>query len=66
MNPSDSRADLLERARMHDRLASATDDADARRIHQALASELRRRAERGGPSNFLTAPAPGPMLELQP
>jgi len=48
MSEPDSQADYLERARMHDRLASATHDPDARRMHQAMAAEFRRRAEQGG------------------
>jgi hypothetical protein len=39
--------ECLDRARMHERLASTTADASARMMHQAMASEFRRRAETG-------------------
>ncbi|EQB06165.1 hypothetical protein FHS51_001024 [Sphingobium wenxiniae] len=54
--------ECLERARMHERLASTTADASARTMHQAMASEFRRRAEAGssGP-----AQRPGtPVVEM--
>ena len=44
MTYMDNRPDYLERARMHELLASSTEDAAARQMHQAMASEYRRRA----------------------
>lgn len=54
-------AECLERARMHEQLAGATDDASARKMHQAMAAEFRRRAETGV---LAGSPANRPMLEL--
>ena len=45
MTHSDDRDHCLERARMHERLASTTGDAAARQMHQAMAAEFRRRAD---------------------
>ena len=46
----------LERAEMHDKLADATSDALARKMHLAMAAEYRRRAaEGGGDRNEVTA-----------
>jgi hypothetical protein len=58
MTYADNKADCLERARMHDRLASATDDGPARVMHQAMAAEFRRRAE------DLPPPAQDHILEM--
>ena len=41
-------SDYLERARMHEQLASTTEDGQARAMHQAMAAEFRRRAQSGG------------------
>ncbi len=59
------RSDCLERARMHERLAASTNDAAARQMHQAMASEFRRRAEqmRG---DDLPPPPSAPVLEVYP
>ena len=38
----------LERAAMHEQLASATDDGPARKMHQAMAAEYRRKAAASG------------------
>ncbi|HUD94263.1 hypothetical protein [Sphingobium sp.] len=54
-------ADCLERARMHEQLAGATDDASARKMHQAMAAEFRRRAESGISTG---TPVNRPILEL--
>lgn len=40
-----TREECLERAHMHEQLATATADASARMMHQAMAAEFRRRAE---------------------
>ncbi|NWK96994.1 hypothetical protein DM806_15235 [Sphingobium lactosutens] len=54
-------AECLERARMHEQLAGATDDASARKMHQAMAAEFRRRAETGLSAS---TPVNRPILEL--
>lgn len=42
-----NREECLERARMHEQLAATTADASARMVHQAMATEFRRRADAG-------------------
>lgn len=54
--------DFAERARMHDRLATATEDPAARQMHQAMAAEFRRRAAQPG-ADLPPAQAPRPILE---
>ena len=44
MFDNDSGNDYLERATMHEELASATADKQARKMHQAMAAEYRRKA----------------------
>lgn len=44
MSSTDDRTYYLERADMHDVLAGATNDEPARKVHQAMAEEYRRRA----------------------
>jgi hypothetical protein len=63
MTSTDSPADCLERARMHERLAQATEDAPARAMHQAMASEYRRRAA-DMESNRMPPTAVGPVLQM--
>lgn len=63
MTISESTEDCLERARMHDRLASATDDGQARIMHQAMAAEFRRRAEALGTATIVP-PTQRPILEM--
>ena len=41
---ADSSIDYLERAAMHEQLAANTSDIPARKMHQAMAAEYRRRA----------------------
>jgi hypothetical protein len=58
MFDTDDQADYRQRADMHERLAEATNDPPARKMHQAMAAEYRRRA-------LASAPAPSDrMLEL--
>jgi hypothetical protein len=45
MFSTDDQEYYLERADMHDKLAGATNDGPARKVHQAMAAEYRRRAE---------------------
>ncbi|WP_022681661.1 hypothetical protein [Sphingobium bisphenolivorans] len=59
-----NREECLERARMHEQLARATDDATARMVHQAMAAEFRRRAE-SDPLGELR-PVNRPVMELCP
>ena len=42
---TDDQTVYLERADMHEQLAAATGDAPARKMHQAMAAEYRRKAE---------------------
>ena len=63
MTDATSKTDCLERARMHDQLASATDDAPARAMHQAMAAEYRRRASDLGDEPMMLR-AEGPVLEM--
>ena len=63
MTNTDNTADCLERAKMHERLASTTEDGPARMMHQAMAAEFRRRASELG-SAPMPQPAQRPMLEI--
>lgn len=58
-------AECRERARMHDQLAATTDDPSARRMHQAMAAEFRRRAE-AGPIDGIIKAENRPIMELCP
>lgn len=44
MMDADGSIDYLERAAMHEQLAANTSDVPARKMHQAMAAEYRRRA----------------------
>ena len=44
MMDADGSIDYLERAAMHEQLAANTSDMPARKMHQAMAAEYRRRA----------------------
>jgi hypothetical protein len=44
MMDADGSIDNLERAAMHEQLAANTSDPPARKMHQAMAAEYRRRA----------------------
>jgi predicted transcriptional regulator len=63
MTRVDNPADCLERAKMHDQLAAATDDAPARLMHQAMAAEFRRRAAELRTMD-MPPPTSGPRLEM--
>jgi hypothetical protein len=45
MFSTDDQAYYLERAEMHEKLAEATNDLPARKVHQAMAAEYRRKAK---------------------
>ena len=44
-----NQSECLERAEMHEKLASSTADEPARKMHQAMAAEYRRRAADSSP-----------------
>jgi hypothetical protein len=46
--------ECLERAEMHEQLAAATDDVLARKMHQAMAAEYRRKATEEAPLSITT------------
>lgn len=56
MFTTESAADLLARAEMHERLAGATGDIPARKMHQAMAVEYRRKASETGGAPMATDP----------
>lgn len=55
--------ECLERAEMHEQLAAATDDVPARKMHQAMAAEYRRRATEDGQFSIAT-PSTDPTLKI--
>lgn len=59
----DKRAEYLERAKMHERLAESTKDSAARQMHQAMATEFRRRADQSEAEDMPPPPS-APRLEL--
>lgn len=56
MMDADSSNDYLERAAMHEQLAANTLDGPARKMHQAMAAEYRRRAAEAGGDMSNTMP----------
>lgn len=56
--------EFLERARMHERLAAATADGMARKMHQAMAAEYRRKAMEDGAISIAPPSSTGPILKL--
>jgi hypothetical protein len=58
------RENCLERARMHERLATTTGDGAARQMHQAMAAEFRRRAEQVETSVEMPPVSQGPVAGL--
>lgn len=58
---SENAADYLERAEMHEQLAEATGDAQARKMHQAMAEAYRRKA---GDSAAIRIVEPEPIITL--
>jgi hypothetical protein len=62
MFKTDNPADFLERAKMHEQLASATDDVPARKMHQAMAAEYRRKA--GELTERINIDAPEPINRI--
>jgi hypothetical protein len=60
----ESAAELLARAEMHEQLAAATDDIPARKMHQAMAAEYRRKAAEPGIISEIPPARIGPVLKL--
>jgi len=60
MLTTESAAELLARAEMHEQLAATTDDAPARKMHKAMAAEYRRKAAESG----IFPPTTDPVLKL--
>lgn len=56
--------ECLERAEMHEQLAAATEDVLARKMHQAMAAEYRRRAMEDGPLSIVTPSSTDPILKI--
>ncbi|SNS12957.1 hypothetical protein SAMN06295912_101476 [Sphingomonas laterariae] len=56
--------ELLERAEMHEQLAAATDDGPARKMHQAMAAEYRRRAAEAGNVQIIPPAGSDPIIRL--
>lgn len=66
VHPDNHRSDCLERARMHERLATSTNDTAARQMHQAMAAEFRRRASQESAGGMVPEDRSGPILEVAP
>lgn len=62
MFSTDDPAAYIARAEMHEQLAAATDDIPARKMHQAMAAEYRRKAEEAGAAAIRAAAAPSDRL----
>jgi hypothetical protein len=56
--------ECLERAEMHEQLAAATDDVLARKMHQAMAAEYRRKATEEAPVSIVTPSSADPILKI--
>lgn len=54
----------LERAEMHEHLAATTNDAPARKMHQAMATAYRRKASEAEAIQILPVSRSGPTLKL--
>lgn len=64
MEHSLTAADYLERADMHECLAGATADQEARKMHRAMAEEYRRRARAVREGASAPSPPTRKLLEL--
>lgn len=58
MFDNDDAAEYLQRAEMHEQLAAATSDLPARKMHQAMAAEYRRKASETGQGMIEVASIP--------
>ena len=56
--------ECLECAGMHEQLAAATEDVLARKMHQAMAAEYRRRASEDGLFAIATPSGTDPVLKV--
>jgi hypothetical protein len=61
MFSTDNAADYLERAEMHEQLADATGDEQARKMHQSMAEAYRRKAADAGVIRMVQ---PEPVITL--
>jgi hypothetical protein len=62
MADTDRASEYMERAAMHEQLAATTSDEPARKMHQAMAAEYRRKAETMRAGNGLQMPASEPRI----
>lgn len=60
----ESAAELLGRAEMHEQLAATTDDIPARKMHQAMAAEYRRKAAEPGAGPGMSPAHADPILKV--
>ena len=58
-----SSAEYRQRAEMHESLANATADAEARKMHRAMAETYRRKAEQHDAGLMEYAAGRGPVIE---
>jgi hypothetical protein len=56
--------ECLERAEMHEQLAATTADVLARKMHQAMAAEYRRKATEDGPLSIATASGTDQIIKV--
>lgn len=61
---TNSQTEYLQRAEMHDKLAAATADPLARKMHLAMAAEYRRRAAECDPISIVPSSDTDPVLKL--
>lgn len=64
MFSTDNPAEYLERAQMHEQLATATGDIPARKMHLAMAAEYRRKAAEIGTIQVVSRSGADPTLKL--
>lgn len=61
---TDDPSGYLERAEMHDQLAASTEDIPARKMHQSMAAEYRRKAAEAGAIQITSSPRTSQMMKL--
>jgi hypothetical protein len=64
MFSTEGSAEYLERAGMHEQLAASTDDIPARKMHQAMAAEYRRKAAEMEAMQIAHPPSTKPVLKF--
>jgi hypothetical protein len=62
---TDDPSGYLERAEMHEQLAASTEDIPARKMHQAMAAEYRRKAAEAGTIQVVPSPRASQMMKLE-